>query len=91
LSASGHADRIPLIDAVVGNAAQHGMADIRAATVLDMVADRIAAARIADQRDTRATGPSFQLLDRVNQFATLISVEELLGCANLSSARAIDR
>src|SRR3981081_1152260 len=43
----------PFVNAVVGNATQHGMADVGAAAILDVAADRIAAARIADQRYAR--------------------------------------
>src|SRR5689334_23081010 len=42
---------IPFIDAMVGNAAQYGVADVGAAAIPDVIADRIAAARIADQRN----------------------------------------
>src|SRR5207248_531227 len=38
---------VPIEDAVVGRAAQHGVADVRSPAVLDMVANGIAAARIA--------------------------------------------
>src|SRR5436305_64804 len=41
---------VPRKDAVVGYPAQHGMADVRGPAILDVAADRIAAARIADQR-----------------------------------------
>src|SRR3954447_20472986 len=41
---------VPVIDAVVRDAAQHRVADVGAAAILDVIADRIAAARIADQR-----------------------------------------
>ena len=57
---------------MVGNAAQHRVADIGAATVLDVAADRIAAARIADQRDPRRTGAALQFLDRLAQLAALV-------------------
>jgi len=40
---------VPHIGAVVGNAAQHGVAHVTTAAALDIIADRIAAARIADQ------------------------------------------
>src|SRR5512138_760555 len=42
---------VPIIDAVVWDTAQHGMANVGAAAIFDVVADRIAAARIADERD----------------------------------------
>src|ERR1019366_10823951 len=63
---------IPIIDAMVGNAAQHGVADIGATAVLDISADRIAAARIADQSHARGAGAALQFLDGVAELAVLI-------------------
>jgi hypothetical protein len=63
---------VPLKDAVVGNAAQHGMAHVCTVTVPDDVADRIAAARIAYQRHARRAGAAFQFLDGLRQLAPLI-------------------
>ena len=63
---------IPIIDAVIGHAAQHGMADVGAAAVLDMTAHRIAAARIADQGHPRRTGAALQFLDRLAKLASLV-------------------
>src|SRR4029077_8049168 len=40
---------VPIIDAVIGYAAQYGLADICGPAILDVVADRIAPARIANQ------------------------------------------
>ena len=63
---------VPIIDAMVGNAAQHGMADIGAAAILDVIADRIAAARIADEGDPRRAGAALQFLDGLAKFAALV-------------------
>src|SRR5882757_5504928 len=63
---------VPIIDAVVGYAAQYGMADIASAAVLDIAADRITAAGIADQSHARRPGAALQLLDGVAEFAALI-------------------
>ena len=63
---------VPIEDAMVGNAAQHGVADIGAAAVLDIAANRIAAARIADQRDACRPGAAFQFLDGLAEFAALV-------------------
>jgi hypothetical protein len=63
---------VPIVDAVVGHPAQHGVTDIGAASILDEVANRVAAARIADQRDARRAGAAFQCLDRLAEFAALI-------------------
>jgi hypothetical protein len=46
--------------------------DIGAAAILDKPADRIAAARIADQGDTRRAGAAFQFLDGFPEFAALV-------------------
>src|SRR5205085_9080554 len=63
---------VPRKDAVVGYAAQHGMADVRGPAILDVAADRIAAARIANQRDARRPGAASQFLDRFAKLAALI-------------------
>ena len=63
---------VPIEDAVVGRAAQHGVADVRSPAVLDMVANGIAAARIADQSHARRAGAALQFLDGVGEFAALI-------------------
>ena len=76
------------IDAVVGNAAQHGVADIGAAAVLDVVADRIAAARIADQRHARRAGAALQFLDGLAEFAALVLGRGAVRLLDLSSVRA---
>src|SRR4029079_15566013 len=59
---------VPFIDAVIGNAAQHRMADIGGAAVLDVVAERRAAARMANQCNARRAGAALQFLDRLAQF-----------------------
>ena len=63
---------VPIKDAMIGNAAQHGVADIGAAAILDVAADRIAAARIADQSHARRAGAAFQFLDGLAEFAALV-------------------
>ena len=63
---------VPIIDAMVGNAAQHRVADIGAAAILDVIADRIAAARTADQRDARRAGAALQFLDGLAELAALV-------------------
>ena len=79
---------IPIKDAVIGHSAQHGMADIGAAAVLDVDADRIAAARIADQRHARCAGAAFKSLMASASSRRWSSVEERLACSTLSSVRA---
>ena len=74
---------IPIIDAMVRNAAQHRMTDIGAAAALDIEADRIAAARIADQRDPRRTGAPLQLLDGLSEFAALVLGRGAIGLRHL--------
>ena len=63
---------IPIIDAMIGNTAQHGMAHVSSAAVLDIKADRIAAARIANQGDARGARACFQFLDGVCEFTALV-------------------
>jgi hypothetical protein len=57
---------------MVGHAAQHPVADISGSTTLDVAADRIAAARIADESHARRAGAALQFLDGVAEFAALI-------------------
>ena len=63
---------VPFIDAMVGDAAQHRVADVGAAAIPDVVADRIAAARIADEGDARRAGAALQFLDGLAEFAALV-------------------
>ncbi len=70
---------VPGEHAVVRNAAQHGMADFAAATVPDEVADRIAAARIADQRDARRSGAVSHGLDGLGKLAALVLGRGMIG------------
>jgi hypothetical protein len=74
---------VPYVDAVVGNAAQHGVADVSAAAVLDIIADRIAAARIADQRYPCRTRPALQFLDGVGELAALVFGRRAVGLLHL--------
>ena len=74
---------IPIIDAMVRNAAQHRMTDIGAAAAPDIATDRIAAARIADQRDPRRTGAALQLLDGLSEFAALVLGRGTIGLLHL--------
>ena len=64
---------------MIWNAAQNRVADILAAPVLHMVADRIAAARIADQRNARRTGASFQFLDGLSELTALVLCRGTVG------------
>ena len=63
---------VPIIDAVVWDAAQHRVADIGAAAILDVIADRIAAARITDEGDARRAGAALQFLDGLAELAALV-------------------
>ena len=63
---------VPIVDAMIGHAAQHGVADICGPAVLDVAADRIAAARIADQCHARRAGPALQFPDRLAELAALV-------------------
>ncbi len=74
---------VPIVDAMVGNAAQYRVADLGAAAILDIVADRIAAARIADQRDPRCTGAALQFLDRFAKLAALVFGRGTVGLFHL--------
>src|SRR5205814_8412505 len=74
---------VPHIDAVVGNAAQHGVADGAATTVLDIIADRIAAARIANQRDPCRTRAALRFLDGVCELAALVFGRRAAGLLDL--------
>ncbi|MGY4317279.1 hypothetical protein ACVWW1_006606 [Bradyrhizobium sp. JR3.5] len=59
------------------------MADVAAATIFDVVADRIAAARISDQRDTRGAALLLQLPDRLGELAALILGRGAVGLLDL--------
>src|SRR5690242_13257896 len=48
------------------------MADVGAATILDVIADRIAATRIADERNARRAGAALQFLDGLAELAALV-------------------
>ena len=63
---------VPIIDAMVGDAAQHGVADVPSPAALDVAADRITAARIADERHAWGAGAAFQFLDGLAEFAALV-------------------
>src|SRR5439155_9361067 len=63
---------VPFIDAMVGNAAQHRVADIGAAAIPDVIADRIAAARIADERDALRAGATLQFLEGLAELTALV-------------------
>src|SRR2546430_8471307 len=63
---------VPIIHAVIGYAAQHGMADIGAAAILDTASNGIATPRIADQSHARRAGAALQFLDGVSEFAALV-------------------
>src|SRR5262249_8945136 len=69
---------VPHKHPVVGCATQHGMADLRRSAILDVVADRIAAARTADQCDARSSGPAFQCGDRLRKLAALVFARRAL-------------
>jgi hypothetical protein len=74
---------------MVGNAAQHRMTDIGAAAILDIATDRIAAARITDQRDPRAAPVRrFNSLTASASSRRWSSVEERSACSTWSSVRA---
>src|SRR5204862_1559638 len=62
----------PVIDAVVGNAAQDGVADIGSPAIFDVAANRVAAPRIANQSHARGAGVAFQLLDSLAEFSALV-------------------
>src|SRR3981189_1657601 len=59
------------------------MTDIGAAAILDIATDRIAAARITDQRDPRRTGAALQFLDRVGKFTALVLDRGAIGLLHL--------
>ncbi len=63
---------VPIKDAVVGRAAQHGVADVRNPAVLDIIANAIAAARTANESHARRAGAALQFLDGVSELAALV-------------------
>src|SRR6202790_2029586 len=62
----------PIKDAMVGHAAQHGVTDIAGAAALDIAANAIAAARIADQSHARRAAAALQFLDGLANFTALV-------------------
>ncbi len=75
--------------AMIGGAAEDGVADIADAAVLDDAANRIAAARAADQCHAGRAGAALQFRQMAAASSRRwSSVEERPACSTLSSLRA---
>jgi hypothetical protein len=62
----------PGVDAVIGHAAQHRMADVGGAAVPDVAAHGVATPRIGHQGDARSPGAALQLGNGLAEFAALL-------------------
>src|SRR5258708_12174019 len=63
---------VPREEGVIRHATQHGVADVAAAAVLDIAANRVATARLADESHARRSGAAIPFLDSVTDLPALV-------------------